>query len=962
MTTSFKTFIEELKSKTDLVAEIEKTSGFALQDRRRGKYIYGVSTAAGGPGDSLMVDVSRQTYTWWAKGGAQGKKGDAYGDVFDWLETYRKMEFMDAVKYLCREYNVDLPEEFDNPPTEERLAFRRQAEMWEVVATWLSERLFDSAAALKYARGRGWTDETIKQARLGFSPGGKGKALKDLKDSLRGELSMYGFDTQSPRAVAILGLEGKPGELRKWARKYDVDIDQHPNWIKNQRVSGLLDFPRLVYPHIFRGKVTYFSSRNLEWDNKRLVGNSDPQFKSYNLPRVLVGKRQYYFNYEYYTGAERVVVVEGAADGVTWGQWGIASVGLNGLAPDEDLINLLRKHDTVFLGMDNGERGRAAIDALGPQVGPDSWVLYYPTGGEGEDANDWLQAMIKTGSVEGREDVSGQVNKAERLLGKAELFALRYAKQAGKTMGPERVRAVEEASQLIRKLPENILSQYHKELRNALDFGVREFNRVLRSMVDDDKDKGDPDVETTLGGTIGEWVVEYIYDPDEEKSLLAYRNPKGRIGTADSLLINGVKYIPEPPDKMVQSESILFPSALGKEVPTDELIQEIEDYINSYYLLDSPHLVRIIAYYVLLTWIYDAFEALPYLRAVGDYGSGKSELMRRVGYICYRMYSASGANTAPTFFRTKEMYNPTVFIDEADLHDGGDMANDIIKFLNLGAMKGNPITRMVESLDYHGNKVLKPEPFDTFGPKLIAMREDFRDKAVGSRSLTIHVVGKSSEELVEENVLLQINDEFRDRARDLRNKLLRWRLDHYVENIELSNDLVDVNLSARLNQVTMAVKALAKIADDQELMEEITNFLRAYAKEEVRERSLTMQAYIVEAMWELWRVDKEAQEDMYITYSLDGRAYFWMHDIRQRANQILDSINEAGSVREEDTNSGAELTPQGVGHYLREDLQIEVGKRQGPGVPVYWDTKKMVRLGKKYGVLEMDYELEEEKE
>lgn len=953
--TSFENFIEELKQKTDLVAEIEKTTGFAMQDRRRGKYVYGVSTAAGGPGDSLMVDLSRQTYYWWAKEGCG--PGAERGDVIHWLQHYRKMEFMEAVKYLCREYNLDLPEDIQREPTQEQLSFRVRAEMWDVVAKWLSARLFETPAALEYAQGRGWTDETIRKHRLGFAPGGRGAALEKMREDLRGELSMHGYDTQSPRLVAVLGLKGSQAELRTWANKYDVDIDQHPNWLQKGRVYGLIDFPRLVYPHVIRGKVGYFSSRNLEWKDGALVGVSG-KYKTWNLPRVLAGPRVIYDNAEYFPHAERVVVVEGPADAITWSQWGIASRALLGLGGEEELIDDLRQHDTVFLGMDNGEEGRRSVDQLGPQVGADSWVLYYPTGGKGEDANAWLQAMIETGLVEGPSDVEGQAAQARRLLDEAELFALRFARKAGEERGPDRVRAVEEASRMIKHLDENTLSQYHKELRSALGFGAREFNRVLSSMAEDSRDKKEPDVEVTLGGVISDWVLEYCYQPETDEARLAYRKPDGEVGIADNLLIDGLKYIPKPPNKFVKRQAVLFPSDLGEKVSTKELIIDVEDYINSYYLMDDPYLVRIIAYYVLLTWTYDAFEALPYLRAVGDYGSGKSELMKRVGFICYRLITASGANTSATFFRTKEMYRGTVFIDEADLHDGGDMANDIVKFLNLGAMKGNPITRMVETVDYHGNKVLEPEPFDTFGPKLIAMREDFRDKAVGSRSLTINVVGKSTEELLEKDILIQIDDEFRERASDLRNKLLRWRLEHYVDNIELSNDLMDVNLSARLNQVTVAVKALAKIANDQGLMEEITQFLRAYAKDEIRERSLTIQAYIVEAMWELWK-DKETRE-MYIHHSLDGRSYFWMHDIRQRANQILDSINEAGSVREGDSSGGAELTPQGVSHYLRDDLQLEIGNRQGSGVPVYWDSKKMVRLGKKYGILDMEFELDEE--
>lgn len=955
---SFREFVDKLKREVDLVAEINKTPGMAMQDRRRGKYVYGQSKAAGGPGDSLMVDVGRQTYTWWQKGGHRGKKGDAYGDVIDWLETYRKMDFMDAVKYLCREYNVALPPDFDREPRPEMVAFRQRMALWDVVAKWLGERLLSTAAAMDYARGRGWTDETIEKARLGFSPGGRGERLEEIKRDLRGDLQMHEYDPECPEAVAVLGLSGGKEKLQAWAARYEVDIEAHPNWLEKGRIYGMLDFPRLVYTHIRGDKVVYFSCRNLQWDNKRLMPVSG-KYKTWNMPRVLVGERKHYANFEYYSSAERVVVCEGPADAVTWAQWGVAAWALAGVAMDDDLAEKLRKHDVRFWGLDNGPEGQEAVDAMGPRLGADSWVIHFPLDeDQGEDANDYLQAMIEQGVK--RTDVAMQRKKAERLLKRAELFALRAARKAGQTTGPDRVEAVEQAGALIKVLPEAILSQYHKPLRKALDFGVRELDRVLRNVTTDNGSKGTEDkvgVETTLGGKVFDWVLEYCYDPETEEAILAYRNPKGDVGLAHEVVIEGIKYIPKPPNKMVKSGGVLFPSTLGEKRSTRDLIEEVELFINRYYLLDDAHLVRIIAYYVLLTWIYDAFEALPYLRALGDYGSGKSELMKRVGYICYRRIAASGANTSATFFRTKEMYNGTVYIDEADLHDGGDMSNDIIKFLNLGAMKGTPITRMVETVDYYGNKVLEPTPFDTFGPKLIAMREDFRDKAVGSRSLTINVVSKETEELMEAGIPLHINDVFRQHALTMRNRLLRWRLENFVDQIELTDDLMDMHLSPRLNQVTMAVKSLAKLVNDHQLMDEITTFLRAYALEEIYERSLSVPAYLVEAIWELWNNDQnDKTENLYVQNSRDGRLYFWMADIRERANMIMDALNEAGSVREEDVSkSKGELTPQGVGHYIRDTLQLEVGRRQGSGVPVYWDKEKMVRLGKKYGVLEQNY-------
>jgi len=37
----------------------------------------------------------------------------------------------------------------------------------------------------------------------------------------------------------------------------------------------------------------------------------------------------------------------------------------------------------------------------------------------------------------------------------------------------------------------------------------------------------------------------------------------------------------------------------------------------------SPAFEKVATHYVLLSWVYDAFNELPYLRLRGDYGSGK---------------------------------------------------------------------------------------------------------------------------------------------------------------------------------------------------------------------------------------------------------------------------------------------------------------------------------------------------
>ena len=70
-----------------------------------------------------------------------------------------------------------------------------------------------------------------------------------------------------------------------------------------------------------------------------------------------------------------------------------------------------------------------------------------------------------------------------------------------------------------------------------------------------------------------------------------------------------------------------------------------------------------------------------------------------------------------------------------------------------------------------------PVTFTTFCPKLIAMRKEFRDDAVASRSITFRLMPREPIELREAGVPLSINEEFRRQAQAIRNMLLRWRME-----------------------------------------------------------------------------------------------------------------------------------------------------------------------------------------
>jgi 5S rRNA maturation endonuclease (ribonuclease M5) len=80
----------------------------------------------------------------------------------------------------------------------------------------------------------------------------------------------------------------------------------------------------------------------------------------------------------------------------------------------------------------------------------------------------------------------------------------------------------------------------------------------------------------------------------------------------------------------VELGAVRLPSGVEEYGDTLTLLTEIEAHIYRY--LDvSPNYLKFAAYYVLLSWLYDRFNTLPYLRALGDTGCGKSRFLDVIG-------------------------------------------------------------------------------------------------------------------------------------------------------------------------------------------------------------------------------------------------------------------------------------------------------------------------------------------
>ena len=383
--------VEQVKAKNPIEDVLEQ-DGYPL--RKVGRY----ARCSRKDDNDLVVDTLQQSYHW--------NKRSEHGDVINWVMNRQKTDFKGAVEWLAIRAKLPVPS-WGKGDHRERLAARAREDAWAVALHLMNKWLWDDAAALAYVRGRGWCDETITKAQLGFS----GHATPDELNAMRGEFSMHQVDLESPTAVAITGFRG---DVKGWAKAHG--LYDHPEWPRQWEewgfVPGMMGKSRLVYPHLVAGRVRYFSGRNILGAE---VNSEGREIKAFNLPKALAGERQAFFNHEYAPRADECVIVEGQADAITLAQWGIPAVAIVGTAFTDHAVligDLRERHNRLYVALDadtagvNALVGRKRNWPLADLFGPMARVIRWPkekwTGADGKahetkDANDLLQMMVAQG-------------------------------------------------------------------------------------------------------------------------------------------------------------------------------------------------------------------------------------------------------------------------------------------------------------------------------------------------------------------------------------------------------------------------------------------------------------------------------------------------------------------------------------------------------------------------------------
>lgn len=253
----------------------------------------------------------------------------AGGDVITFIMKIENLDYVEAVRFLARRYNMEVP----NESGEDRV-YQMRTRIFELnreAARFFHACLLSSAGkdGLAYLTGRGLSEKTITTYGLGFAPPGW--------DHLINHLRSKGFTMDEMIAAAVVAKSNKNGRVRFY--------DQFRN--------------RVMFPIIdLRGNVIAFGGRVMDDSKPKYLNSADtPVFKkSRNLFSLNFAKNQ--------IENRRLILAEGYMDVISIYQAGFHNVVATlGTALTEEQARLMAQYaDEVIISYDSDVAGQRASE------------------------------------------------------------------------------------------------------------------------------------------------------------------------------------------------------------------------------------------------------------------------------------------------------------------------------------------------------------------------------------------------------------------------------------------------------------------------------------------------------------------------------------------------------------------------------------------------------------------------
>lgn len=290
-------------------ARVEEVVGEFVALKRKGPRFLGLCPFHNEKTPSFNVSPNLGIYKCFGCGEA--------GDSITFLQKHEHLSYVEAIKWLAKRYNIDLPEEEQSPEQQieqserEALAVIQQwALNWSVEQLWNTDE--GKRIGLSYFHERGFSDVTIKAFQLGYVP-------------------EYG--SQFAQAAIAHGFDPELLEKAGWIKRREDEARTPWDFF-----AGRVTFPILG----LSGQPIAFGARTLKSDKKLPKYFNSPESVLYNKSRSLYGVYQ----------AKKTIVeqnlcylVEGYTDVISLHQAGITNVvASSGTSLTEEQVRLIKRY------------------------------------------------------------------------------------------------------------------------------------------------------------------------------------------------------------------------------------------------------------------------------------------------------------------------------------------------------------------------------------------------------------------------------------------------------------------------------------------------------------------------------------------------------------------------------------------------------------------------------------------
>ncbi|MDD5489139.1 MAG: DNA primase [Candidatus Moranbacteria bacterium] len=284
---------------------------------------------------SFMVSEERRSFHCFGCG-----KG---GDIFTFVMEMEGIEFREALEQLAQKAGIEL-KRFEKGDREKESAKPKLYNILELAAKWYEKNLWEGKGQdkiLKYLRGRGLTDETIKKFRLGYAPEGWRNMLEFLQKK------NYKIEDIAKTGLLV----EKDSENKIPDTRYKI-----PNTNAYDRFRDRIMFP----VQDIMGRVVGFAARVAPGgDEKTAKYINTPQTELYDKSKVLYGLN---FAKTEIKKRDEVVLVEGNMDVIASQQAGLQNtIAVSGTAFGPEQIKVIRRYtENIKMAFDMDAAGQTA--------------------------------------------------------------------------------------------------------------------------------------------------------------------------------------------------------------------------------------------------------------------------------------------------------------------------------------------------------------------------------------------------------------------------------------------------------------------------------------------------------------------------------------------------------------------------------------------------------------------------